>query len=87
MDLIPVPGIPQMPQNTKPVWHNYRAYALEPGSHNYWNPCTLEPMLRNESSPCSPQVDKNLHSNEDPAKPKKKPPQIPASVFLCVKWE
>ena len=35
MDLIPVPGIPQVPQNTKPVWHNYRAYALEPGSHNY----------------------------------------------------
>ena len=40
---------------TKPVRHNYGAYALEPASHNYWarapqllKPACLEPMLRNE---------------------------------------
>ena len=40
---------------TKPVRHNYRAYAPEPASHNYWarvpqllQPACLEPVLRNE---------------------------------------
>ena len=49
---------------TKPVRHNYWAYALEPASHNYWahvpqlpKPVRLEPMLHNERS----------HRNEKPA--------------------
>ena len=52
----------------KPVWQNYWAYALQPGSHDSWNPCTLKPMPHNERSPCS-QLEKNLHGNEAPAKP------------------
>ena len=28
---------------TKPPRHNYWACPPEPGSHNYWNPCALEP--------------------------------------------
>ena len=49
---------------TKPVHHNYWAYALEPESHNYWayapqllKPACLEPVLRNKRS----------HRNEEPA--------------------
>ena len=49
---------------TKPVHHNYWAWALEPASHNYWGhmpqllkPVCLEPMLRNKRS----------HDNEKPA--------------------
>ena len=49
---------------TKPVHHNYWAWALEPVSHNYWarvlqllKPARLEPMLRNKRS----------HRNEKPA--------------------
>ena len=63
--------------------HNYWARALEPENHSYWSPHTLEPMLHKqekppkwqlytvqlESSPRSPQLEKNLHSNEDPAQP------------------
>ena len=32
---------------TKPVYHNYRACALEPVNHNYWSPSTLEPVHHN----------------------------------------
>ena len=42
---------------TKPVRHNYWAYALEPASHNYWarvpqllKPARLEPVLHNKRS-------------------------------------
>ena len=49
---------------TKPVHHNYWAWALEPASHNYWahvpqllKPARLEPVLRNKRS----------HDNEKPA--------------------
>ena len=49
---------------TKPVRHNYWAYALEPASRNYWahvpqllKPAHLEPVLRNKRS----------HRNEKPA--------------------
>ena len=55
---------------TKPVHHNYWAWALEPASHSYWarvlqllKPTCLEPVLRNE---------KPAHRREDPTKPKKK---------------
>ena len=43
---------------TKPVHHNYWAYALEPASHNYWacvpqllKPMRLEPMLCSKKLP------------------------------------
>ena len=49
---------------TKPVRHNYWAWALEPVSHNYWacepqllKTAGLEPVLRNKRS----------HRNEKPA--------------------
>ena len=49
---------------TKPMCHNYWAWALEPMSHNYWTsvpqllkPVRLEPVLRNKRS----------HRNEKPA--------------------
>ena len=49
---------------TKPMSHNYWAWALEPVSHNYWarvpqllKPTSLEPVLRNKRS----------HRNEKPA--------------------
>ena len=49
---------------TKPVRHNYWAWALEPASHNYrahvpqlLKPTRLEPVLRNKRS----------HDNEKPA--------------------
>ena len=32
-------------EQLKPLCHNYWARALEPGSHNYCNPPTLEPLL------------------------------------------
>ena len=42
---------------TKPVRHDYWAYALEPMCHNYWarvpqllKPARLEPVLRNKRS-------------------------------------
>ena len=48
---------------TRPVRHNYWAYALEPASHNYWarvpqlpKPTRLEPMLYR----------KRNHRNEKP---------------------
>ena len=41
---------------TKPVGHNYWAYALEPRSRNYWSPGVLEPVLSNKRS----------HHNEKP---------------------
>ena len=56
---------------TKPMCHNYWAYALEPASHNYWSPRAYRPCsatreatamrsLRTttKSSPCSPQLEK-----------------------------
>ena len=49
---------------TKPVRHNYWAWALEPASHNYWahvlqllKPARLEPVLCNKRS----------HDSENPA--------------------
>ena len=43
---------------TKPLHHNYSAWALEPVSHIYWahvpqllKPVCLEPVLRNKKSP------------------------------------
>ena len=56
---------------TKPMRHNYWAYALEPVSHNYWSPCAYSPCsttreasaMRSprtamKSSPCSLQLEK-----------------------------
>ena len=67
----------------KSMHHKYWACALEPGGHRHWSPCTLELMLcnkrrhRNEEpvhcnwrSPCSPQPEKDPHSNKDLAQPK-----------------
>ena len=42
---------------TKPVHHNYQAYAVEPTCHNYWKPMRLEPVLHSKRS----------HRNEKPA--------------------
>ena len=69
---------------TKLVSHNYLAYALEPMGRNYWSLHVLEPVLHEkrshcnekpenrqlESSPYSPQLEKSLYSNKDPAQPK-----------------
>ena len=70
--LSPGPEDPTCHEATKPVRHNYWAYALEPASHNYWSlhattteacmpqllkPARLEPMLHNKRS----------HGNEKPA--------------------
>ena len=45
---------------TKPVPHNYWAWALEPASHNDWarvpqllKPACLEPVLHSKRSHCS----------------------------------
>ena len=56
---------------TKPVRHNYWAWALEPTSHNYWSPhayslcsATREATIMRSTrtpmkgSPCSPQLEK-----------------------------
>ena len=50
---------------SKPVCHNYWAYAVEPKSHNYWGrelkllkPTCLEPMLYNKRSPYWLQLEK-----------------------------
>ena len=60
---------------TKSMRHSYWAWALEPENHNYWSPHTLEPMLCKQEKPQSEnstqlQLEKRLHSNEDPAQPK-----------------
>ena len=68
---------------TKPVYHNYWACALEPGSHNYcaqvpYSPYTAtreDIMMRSlstamKNSPYSPQPEKSPSSNWDPAQPK-----------------
>ena len=54
---------------TKPVRHNYWAWALEPVSHNYWahvpqllKPMHLEPVLRNKRSHCS---EKSVYRNKE----------------------
>ena len=54
---------------TKPVRHNYWAWALEPASHNYWAhepqllmPACLEPVLCNKRSHCN---EKPAHRNEE----------------------
>ena len=70
---------------TKPVGHNRLTCALEPGSRKYWSPHALEPVLSNkrsyhnekpalklESGPQSPQLEKGLHSSEDPTQPTNK---------------
>ena len=59
---------------TKPLRHNYWAWALEPVSHNYWahkpqllKPARLEPMPRNKRSHDN---EKPAHRKEDPTQPK-----------------
>ena len=59
-----VQGDPTCHRPTKPVRHNYWAWALEPTSHSYWarvpqllKPAHLEPTLCNKRS----------HHNEKPA--------------------
>ena len=54
---------------TKPVCHNYLAWALEPVTHNYWahvlqllKPACLEPVLRNKRGHRS---EKPAHRNEE----------------------
>ena len=66
---------------TKPLQYNYWTYVLETGSHNYCSPYALEPMLCNKRSHCNkksmlpqssphlPQLEKILHSKEDPTEP------------------
>ena len=54
---------------TKPMRHNYWAYALEPVCRNYWarmlqllKPVHLEPVLRNKRSH---RNEKPMHRNEE----------------------
>ena len=73
----PVWEDPTCHRATKPVSH-VLSLCSRAKSHNYWSPCIVNPMLHNkrspciatQSSPCSWQLEKNLHSNEDPAQPK-----------------
>ena len=50
------------------VWH-CSPTALEPVLHNQKSHSN-KPALQLEGSPCSPQLEKSLRSNEDPAQPK-----------------
>ena len=59
---------------TKPVYRNYRVYALQPTSHNFWacapqllKPTWLEPVFCNKAN----------HCNEKPARPTKNTPHSP----------
>ena len=49
------------------VWH-CSPTALEPVLHNQKSHSN-KPALQLEGSPCSPQLEKSLRSNEDPAQP------------------
>ena len=64
----------------KPVLQSPGMAATEPTCYNYWSLRALEPVLHDkrpswwealtqqvESGPCSPQLEKSLHSSEDPA--------------------
>ena len=81
---IPGPGRSHMPRATQPVCHNYWACALDPMSRNCWDPSTLElcsatrKALQGEGcttqwgrSPHLPQLERSLHSSEDPTQPKR----------------
>jgi len=68
---------------TKPMCHNSWASVLEPMSCNYWSPRVVELTFHTReattmrsrgtimrSSPCRPQLEKAMHSNEDLTQPK-----------------
>ena len=66
---IPDPGRCHMPRETKPMHHNFWAWALEPQSLDgkpAWE--AAAPQLK--ISPCSPQIEKSPRGNEGPAQPK-----------------
>ena len=61
---------------TKPVRHNYWAWALEPVSHNYWarapqllKPMHLEPMLCNKRSHCNEKQTHRTVTKSSPHSP------------------
>ena len=69
---------------TKPVPHNYWAWALEPLCHNYWSPCTYSPCsatreattmrslpTATKSSPRFPQLEKACAQHQRPNTAKK----------------
>ena len=51
---------------TKPV-HGYWDCALEPGSHNCWSLCALEPTFCNKRSPCLLQLEKAHAQQQRPS--------------------
>ena len=51
---------PTCHEATKPMHYNYWACALEPGSHNYWNPHTLDFVLHKRNH----RHEKLVHCNE-----------------------
>ena len=51
---------------TKPVHHNCRACAPEPGSGNYWSLCAPESVLSSKKAPAH----HSPHSSKGPAQPK-----------------
>ena len=57
---------PTCPGATKPVHHIYWACPPQQGRSPQWEAQTWQL----QSSPCSPQLKKSPHSNEDPAQPK-----------------
>ena len=61
--------VPHAVNWTKPVCHNYWAWAPEPGDRNSWSPRALEAVLHNKRS----------HSNEKPAHHNEKEP-LPAAT-------
>ena len=62
---------------TKPVYPNYCACALEPGSYNHGSPSVLDPTAREatavrspctaKNSPCSPQLEKACTQQQRPS--------------------
>ena len=63
--------IPHATEQLNPrVTHNSWACALEPGSHNYWSPGALEPVL------CS----KRSHHNEKPTQHTRESPLLSATT-------
>ena len=84
MDLTLGPGRSHRPQNNWVVCHSYWACVLKSGSSNSWihapplpkpvcprdHPLQQEKPPQLESSPCLLQLEKSLHSNEDPLQSK-----------------
>ena len=67
MGSIPGPARFHMLWNSKPLWHNYGAHALEPMLCNKRSHCSEKPMHCNEEQPLLAATrEKPVQSNQDP---------------------